>query len=291
MLTDVGDPLRLARAPDPAGQSVSGLEGAGLGRRPQLCELIEIPMPDGRRDKPQWIAALGQVGVAGWPARQLADRIQTELQDLVQRLGFGGHARNVVKQLRLTHLPFQEVLVAPALGDVADETQEQRGAFDLDGRDREFDGKGLAGSADRRDLDAAPQERAFPGREEPVEARAMGVPVGLRNDEFGEDPPNRVVPAPAENRLGLMVPVDDHAVHAHDDDAVQCGLEHQGQDRGIVRAWGRRGRSQLHDASSSRRTPMRRCSTGRPPRRMRDLGRRQPRGLVDILPCATPWSA
>ena len=69
------------------------------------------------------------------------------------------------------------------------------------------------------------------GLEEAREALAMLGAQRLRHDQVGHVAADRLVRAPAERRLGRVVPVDDAPALVHRDHGVERGLEHRAEPR------------------------------------------------------------
>ena len=90
------------------------------------------------------------------------------------------------------------------------------------------------------------------GLEEAREASAMLGAQRLRHDQVGHVAADRLVRAPAERRLGRVVPVDDAPALIHRDHGVERGLEHRAEPR-LARAHLRLGvspRDELSDLAA-----------------------------------------
>lgn len=96
---------------------------------------------------------------------------------------------------------------------------------------------------------AASQEQRLARREIAIQTRPVGGPKGLRYDKLGEGASDSLGPAPPENGLCLLVPVDHVPIRSHDDDAVQGDLKDERQNRGPLGGRHCRRGTQLHDAS------------------------------------------
>jgi hypothetical protein len=116
-----------------------------------------------------------------------------------------------------------------ARADVADEAEEQD-LLEASGQhhrelDRDFDAVLL----DRHRLDLAAEDADLAGAQEPLDAGVVRGAQPLGNDQAAELLSGRFGRRPAEHALGDLVPGRDAAVGPHDDDRVERGVEHRGE--------------------------------------------------------------
>ena len=83
----------------------------------------------------------------------------------------------------------------------------------------------LAVAPQRVDLEAAPEDRGFPGAHEPVQAVPVRVTMSVGDDQLAEFRPDRLGARPSEDLFGLRIPVGDRALFVHLDEGVERGVD------------------------------------------------------------------
>ena len=142
--------------------------------------------------------------------------------------------------------------VALPVGDVAQVAGERRRAGKPDPRDRQLDRELRPVLVHAGQLEPLVEDHGVLGLEEAREAPAMLGAQRLRHDQVGHVAADRLVRAPAERRLGRVVPVDDAPALIHRDHGVERGLEHRAEPR-LARAHLRLGvssRDELADLAA-----------------------------------------
>jgi len=119
----------------------------------------------------------------------------------------------------------QFVLGFAPLGDVAAEGAKSPAVALSQRRDGQLDGELAPVAMERRDLDAAPEDRPLAGRENPGEAGAVCVAMRGGNDGVGDGAAHGFGGRPAEGALGGGIPRGDHAAVVHRDHRVERGVQ------------------------------------------------------------------
>ena len=91
--------------------------------------------------------------------------------------------------------------------------------------DAQFDLDLLAVAPHRLDLEAAAEDPGFAGAQEPLQAGLMRVAVDVGGRSVRERASEHLVARPAEDLLGLRIPVRDHALLVDLDEGVERGLD------------------------------------------------------------------
>ena len=153
------------------------------------------------------------------PAECFADPLEDLWRRLTPTLGIGQWPGD-----RKLHIP--EALADAPLADVRHEGDEadprpgpgRRGNRDLN---REL----AAVAMERRQLHGPAEQPAFTRFDEPRQPAAVGLAITTRNDGPGKGPANRLIVRPAEDRLGLAVPVRDHSPLIRGDHRARRGID------------------------------------------------------------------
>ena len=145
-------------------------------------------------------------------------------------LGNGGNHRQhvldpVVALQEQSLLALGKVGEIGALGNVADETDEQPPAELFAAGNRQFDRKLASVAVKRANLDVAIKHRAFAGGEKMAETVLMRVAVNMRDDQVAGLTTLGLRPGPAKNLVCDPVPADDLAARPHHHDGIRRGVE------------------------------------------------------------------
>src|SRR5205823_187096 len=157
--------------------------------------------------------------LGGRPAECFADPLENLWRSLAPAPGVGEWPRD-----RKLHIP--EALGDASMADVRDEGDEgdarpgagRRGNGDLN---REL----TTVAMERRQLHGPAEEPALTGFDKPRHPSPVRLAITTRDDGGGERPSDRFIAGPAEDRLGLAVPVGDHAPLIGGDHRARRGID------------------------------------------------------------------
>ncbi len=114
---------------------------------------------------------------------------------------------------------------APSLGDVLQKGVEGMAGVRLESRDRQLDGKLVAVTMKRRQLEALADDRPLAGRQEALDSPPVSLALGHGDDRSGQVSTDRLVAGPAEALLRLWIPVRHDAGRVDRDEGVVRGLQ------------------------------------------------------------------
>src|SRR5205085_11502452 len=143
-------------------------------------------------------------------------------EDVVEVVGDA--AGELADRLHLLGVPDAVFRRDPA-GEIADEAVEHDAVAALQRRDRKLDLELLAAAPQRLDLQPPSEEPAVTGVQEVFESGAMRLAALLWNDHVDELLSDRLAARPAEDLLGLAVPIGDNACFVHLHEGVQRGFD------------------------------------------------------------------
>src|SRR6266702_2137037 len=191
-----------------------GFERLLAGERQQMLGEIRAPrgsFVDHPRDRRKLRVALDGVG-------QDFDRPGDDREDIVEIVRDA--AGELADGLHLLGLP-DAILGGDLVGEIAHEAVEHEAVAAFQLGHAQFDLEFLAVAPHRIDFEAAAEDGAFSAAQEPLQAGRVVVAVDVGDDQFVEFGSDRFSACPAEDLLGLRIPVRDRTLLIHLDEGVE----------------------------------------------------------------------
>ena len=150
------------------------------------------------------------------------DRSGDDGQDVVEVVGDA--AGELADRFHLLGMP-DPVFRRDLVGEVADEPVEHDAAAAPQLGDAELDLDLVAVTPQRLDLEPAAEDLALAGAQEMFEAGAVIVAMNRRDDQVAEFLADRLGARPAEDLLGLRIPVGDDPAFVHLHEGIERGID------------------------------------------------------------------